>query len=153
MSDARRQVIPNFLAFFARLIKCEAMNGRDSYLELVKQFPLKTLKNDREHDLATEMIDQLMGHDLDRGAGDYLDALIVFVTKYEDEHHPIEDDMTPQQAVRALMEANKLTQADIGKIIGSEPSVSMFFKGTRTLSKKQALLLSDRFKVDASIFF
>jgi hypothetical protein len=69
---------------------------KDSYLELVKKFPLKTLKNDTEHDLALAMIDSLMGYDLDRGSGDYLDALIVLVTKYEDEHDPIEDDLTPK---------------------------------------------------------
>ena len=125
---------------------------KDSYLELVKKFPLKTLKNEADHEQACKMIDGLMGTDLDQGAGDYLDALIVFVTKYEDEYDPIQDDLTPQQAVRALMEVNNLTQADIGRIIGSEPAVSMFFKGNRSLSKKQVKLLSDRFKVDASIF-
>jgi HTH-type transcriptional regulator/antitoxin HigA len=125
---------------------------KDSYLELVKKFPLKTLKNDTEHDRALEMIDSLMGYDLDRGSGDYLDALIVLVTKYEDDHDPIEDDLTPKQALRALIEMNNLTQADIGRLIGSEPAVSMFLKGTRSLSKKQARVLSDHFKVDLSLF-
>jgi len=125
---------------------------KDSYLDLVKKFPLKTLKSDDEHDQACEIIDTLMGCELDHGAGDYLDALIVFVTKYENEHDPIPDDMTPQQAVRALMEANRLNQADIGKIIGSEPAVSMFLSGKRSLSKRQARLLSERFKVDVALF-
>ena len=50
------------------------------------------------------------------------------------------------------MEANKLSQADIGRIIGSESAVSMFLKGTRDLSKSQIKNLADRFKVDAAIF-
>jgi antitoxin component HigA of HigAB toxin-antitoxin module len=50
------------------------------------------------------------------------------------------------------MELNNLSQADIGRLIGSEPAVSMFFKGTRSLSKKQAKLLADHFKVDLALF-
>jgi HTH-type transcriptional regulator/antitoxin HigA len=119
----------------------------------VRRFPLKTIKNDVEHEEATRMISELMGHDLDSGAGDYLDALLVLVNKYEDEHHAIDETMTPQQALRSLMESNTLSQADIGRIIGSESAVSMFLKGDRDLSKAQIKKLADRFKVDASLFF
>ena len=92
----------------------------DTYMNQVRRFPLKTIKNDVEHEEATRMISELMGHDLDSGAGDYLDALLVLVNKYEDEHHAIDETMTPQQALRSLMESNTLSQADIGRIIGSE---------------------------------
>jgi len=124
----------------------------DSYMALLRRFPLKTIKNDEEHKEATAMISELMGRNLDGGAGDYLDALLVLVNKYENEHHAIDETMTPQQALRALMEANTLTQADIGRIIGSESAVSMFLKGQRDLSKSQIKKLAERFKVDASLF-
>jgi HTH-type transcriptional regulator/antitoxin HigA len=126
---------------------------RDTYMELVRQFPLKTIKDDDEHEQAANMISELMGRDVDSGAGDYLDALLVLVNKYEDEHHPIDETMTPQQVLRSLMESSKLSQADIGRIIGSESAVSMFLKGDRNLSKTQIKKLADRFKVDASLFF
>jgi HTH-type transcriptional regulator/antitoxin HigA len=116
------------------------------------RFPLKTIKNDQQHARAAEMISELIGRDLDIGSADYLDALLVLVNKYEDEHHAIGEDVTPQEALRALMEANGLNQADIGRIIGSESAVSMFLKGDRELSKAQIKKLSERFKVDASIF-
>lgn len=124
----------------------------DTYMDLVREYPLKTLKNDAEHERASAMISRLMGRDLDPGAGDYLDALIVLVNKYEDEHHAIGQDMTPQEALRALMEANDLNQAQIGRIIGSESAVSMFLKGERTLSKSQIRKLSERFKVEPGVF-
>ena len=60
--------------------------------------------------------------------------------------------MTAQQALRAIMDANDLTQADIGRIIGSESAVSMFLKGERALSKAQIKALVERFRVDASLF-
>jgi HTH-type transcriptional regulator / antitoxin HigA len=125
---------------------------RDTYMELVRRFPLKTIKNDDEHEQAANMISELMGRVLDSGSGDYLDALLVLVNKYEDEHHAIDETMTPQQALRSLMESNQLTQADIGRIIGSESAVSMFLKGDRDLSKTQIKKLAERFKVDAALF-
>jgi len=126
---------------------------RDSYIKLVQRVPLKTIKNDDQHEEATEMVSELMGRDLDSGAADYLDALLVLVNKYEDEHHAIDETMTPQQALRSLMESNDLSQADIGRIIDSESAVSMFLKGDRDLSKAQIKKLADRFRVDASLFF
>jgi HTH-type transcriptional regulator/antitoxin HigA len=125
---------------------------RDSYLELVQRVPLKTIKNDDAHARATRMISELMGRQLDPGAGDYLDTLLVLVNDYEEKHHAINETLTPQEALRALMEFNDLSQADIGRIIGSESAVSMFFKGERDLSKSQIKKLAARFKLDASVF-
>src|SRR5437660_7440849 len=126
--------------------------SRDSYMELVRRFPLKTIKNDDQHEQATTIISQLMGRDLDNGSADYLEDLIVLVNKYEDEHHAIDDRMSPQEALRALMEANGLNQAEIGRIIGSESAVSMFLKGDRGLSKTQIRKLAERFKIDPMVF-
>lgn len=125
---------------------------RDTYMELVQRFPLKTIKNDREHGRACAMVSELMGRKLDGGAGDYLDTLVVLVNKYEDEHHAMAEEMTPREMLRALMEANDLNQAGIGRIIGSESAVSMFLKGERGLSKSQIKRLAERFKVDAGVF-
>jgi HTH-type transcriptional regulator/antitoxin HigA len=110
------------------------------------------LKNDSDHERATATVSELIGRRLDGGASDYLDALIVLVNKYEDEHHGIDENMSPQEALRALMGFNGLSQSEIGEIIGSESAVSMFLKGDRGLSKSQIKKLSDRFKVDASLF-
>jgi HTH-type transcriptional regulator / antitoxin HigA len=129
-----------------------ARQGRDTYIELVRRFPLKPIKNDDEHAQAAAILSELMGRDLDAGSGDYLDALIVFVTKYEDEHHAIDEHMTPQEALRALMSANGLRQADVGRIIGSESAVSMFLKGDRGLSKSQIQKLAGRFRIDPAVF-
>jgi len=127
--------------------------GRDSYLELIRQLPLKPIRDEATHGAATEMIGQLIGHKLDAGAADYLDTLILLVNKYEDEHHtPMGTDLSPREALRAIMAANDLKQADIGRIIGSESAVSMFMKGQRDLSKTQIKALAAHFRVDASLF-
>jgi HTH-type transcriptional regulator/antitoxin HigA len=122
------------------------------YVRLIDRFPLKTIENDREHEAAVEVITGLMGTKLDKGEGDYLSALIALVNVYEDQNHVHGEDLTPREALKAIMEFNHLTQADIGRIIGSESAVSMFLKGHRELSRHQIKALVERFKVDASLF-
>lgn len=130
----------------------QSSRKRDAYTALIQEFPLKKLRDDDEHVKAVAMISRLMGREIDAGSADYLDALLILVNQYEDQHHAIDEDMTPQQALRALMEANHLRQSDIGRIIGTESGVSMFLKGTRELSKTQILKLAARFKVDPRLF-
>lgn len=124
----------------------------DSYMSLVRRFPLRPLKSEKSHALAVEMIGELFGRKLDSGASDYLDTLILLVNKYEDENHSASIDLTPQEALLAIMQANNLTQKDMGKIIGSEPSVSMFLMGKRDLSKTHIKALSERFRIDPLLF-
>jgi len=125
----------------------------DLYMDLIQRFPLKPIKNDATHQQAVEVVETLMGRKLKAGESDYLDTLILLVNKYEDVHHtPMGTDMTAQQALRAIMEANDMTQADIGRIIGSESVVSMFLNGERELSKPQIKALVERFRVDANLF-
>jgi HTH-type transcriptional regulator / antitoxin HigA len=125
----------------------------DAYMELIRKFPLRKLKNDDEHRQAVEIIEKLMGRAIDSGACDYLDMLILIVNKYEDEHHtPKGTQLTPQQALRAIMNANDMTQSEMGKVIGSESVVSMFLKGERELSKSHIKALVARFRVDAALF-
>jgi HTH-type transcriptional regulator/antitoxin HigA len=125
----------------------------DSYMELVRRFPLRPLKNDDEHARAVKAIEALMGRNLDAGAGDYLDTLILLVNKYEDDRHtPQGSHLTPRQALRAIMNANDLSQADIGRIVGSESAVSMFLKSERELSKTHIRALAEHFRVSTDLF-
>ena len=113
---------------------------------------IESVKNDRNHQQACAIISGLMGRRLDAAADERLNTLILLVNRYEDEHHAIDERMTPQAALRALMEANGLNQAAIGRIIGSESAVSMFLKGDRSLSKVHIRKLAERFKIDPMVF-
>jgi HTH-type transcriptional regulator/antitoxin HigA len=125
----------------------------DTYMDLIQRLPLKPIKDESQHDRAVEIIEELLGTETDSGTSDYLDTLILLVNKYEDDHHtPKGFDLSPQEALRAIMDANSLSQAQIGKIIGSESAVSMFLKGERELSKAHIKALAARFRVDANLF-
>ena len=125
----------------------------DAYLALIHRFALKPIKNDADHEQAVSIITELIGRDLDTGSSDYLDTLILLANKYEDEHHrPAGGFKSPREALQAIMSANGLSQAEMGKIIGSEPALSIFLKGHRGLSKAHIKALVSRFRVDASLF-
>lgn len=128
-------------------------SGRDDYMELVRRLPLRPIRDDVEHARAVEVIGELMGRKLDRAAGDYLETLILLVNKYEDEKHtPGGASLSPREALRAIMRVNKLSQSEMGRIIGSESAVSMFLNGERELSKSHIKALVGRFRVDAGLF-
>jgi len=55
-------------------------------------------------------------------------------------------------ATKAIMSANGIAQAQMGKSIGSESAVSMFLKGERGLSKAHIKAIVARFRVNASVF-
>jgi HTH-type transcriptional regulator/antitoxin HigA len=136
-----------------RTKRSPAARPADTYMKLIRRLPLKPIKNDQQHQAAVDVISGLFGHDLDDGASAYLDTLILLVNQYEDVHHtPGGTELTPQAALRAIMATNSLTQAQIGKIIGSETAVSMFLKGDRGLSKAHIKALVERFGIDAAVF-
>ncbi|HWE94692.1 MAG TPA: hypothetical protein VG269_12075 [Tepidisphaeraceae bacterium] len=123
----------------------------DTYMNLIRRFPLKPIKGDDEHEQAVGIIRELIGREHDGGTNDYLDTLILLVNKFEDENHtPAGVRLSPQEALRAIMNANNLSQAEMGRIIGSESAVSMFLGGERELSKSHIKALVARF--DAGLF-
>ena len=125
----------------------------DTYMELIDRMALKPIKDEIQHDQAVQIIGELIGRKSDGGTSDYLDTLILLVNKYEDEHHtPDGLDLSPQEALRAIMSANGISQAKMGKIIGSESAVSMFLDRERGLSKAHIKAIVARFRVNANLF-
>src|SRR5258708_39652452 len=89
--------------------------SRDYYLELVKAFPLASIKSDEHLQEAQKVMDQLLAQgELDDGAEMYLDALSDLVAAYEDEHHAIAP-ASDADMLRHLMEAKGITQAQLGR--------------------------------------
>ena len=125
----------------------------DAYMKLIRRLHLKPIRDEAQHEQAVKMIGELIGRNSDVGTGDYLDTLILLVNKYEDENHtPRGFYLSPREAFRAIMNSNGISQAQMGKIIGSESAVSMFLNGERELSKAHIKAIVARFRVDANLF-
>lgn len=125
----------------------------DDYLNLVKCFPLRPLRGDREYDAAVAVLDTLVVRDLSAGETDYLDALTRFVEDFDQKNRqPPGARLSVLQRLKHLMSENDMTSSDLGRVLGSASAASMILHGRRAISKAQVKKLSTRFRLDARFF-
>src|SRR5687768_5612348 len=87
--------------------------SRDSYLALVLDFPLASIKSDEQLAEAQRVMDRLLARGtLDEGADIYLDALSDLVGAYEDERHAVQP-ASDADMLRHLMEAKGVSQIQL----------------------------------------
>ena len=130
---------------------------RDSYFDLVREFPLVPIKGEEQHKTALDFLEKLAIRDentLDEGERAYLDALTQFVGDYEEKHLRAGiGHMKPLDALKFLMQENGMKPIGLGKLLGNRSLASQILNGKRGLSKTHIRLLSERFKVEAGLFF
>jgi len=127
----------------------------DSYLTLIQEQPLRAIRNGRDFDAASQMIDRLaVRDDLDEGEQQYLDAIEVLIDAYENIVMPVRHDRrTPMERLKAAMRASQTTPAQLRLILGgSQSMVSMILSGQRALSKKAIAKLAAHFRLDPGYF-
>jgi HTH-type transcriptional regulator/antitoxin HigA len=128
---------------------------RDTYLALVRRFPLRPIRNEAELDAAIAMIDELTDRDdLDDGEADYLDVLGDLVERYEDKVHPIPTgDLSDAEMLAHLMEARGVKQVDVARATGiAESTLSELLRGKRYLTRGQITKLAVYFHVGPGVF-
>jgi HTH-type transcriptional regulator / antitoxin HigA len=126
----------------------------DDYLELIRRFPLRTIRSKGEFEIAGRLLDELVGRDdMTVGQRDYLDGLVRFVRDYEANvfRNKLRK-LTPIQVLNHLMEENGMNTSDLGEILGSRGLASEVLNGKRALSKTLIGKLVRRFRVEPSLF-
>jgi len=102
--------------------------SKDSYLELVLDFPLASIKSDDHLEEAQKVIDALLARvTLNEGEETYLDALSDLVGAYEDEHHAIAT-ASDADMLQHLLDAKGITQAQLGREADLAKSFKTVFK-------------------------
>jgi len=126
--------------------------SRDSYVELVLDFPLTSIKSDEHLVEAQRVMDRLLARDLlDEGAETYLDALSDLVGSYEDAHHAIEP-ASDAHMLRHLMEAKGVSQMQLSRDTGLPKStVSEVLAGKKPFSRKIIHKLANYFHVNVGV--
>lgn len=124
----------------------------DSYLELVMECPLASIKTESQLAVAQAMIDRLLTQGkMDDGEEMYLDALSDLVAAYEDVHSPIAP-ASDADMLRHLMEAKGVTQVELHRGTGIPKStISEVLAGKKPFSKTLIRTLADFFQVDTSV--
>ncbi len=132
--------------------KTTARRVPDSYLELVKRFPLIRIRDEAHLDEAIDVMNVLLAEDGDAGAREYLDVLTDLIRAYEDAHVSIPD-VTEADVLRELMRSNGLTQSELARRSRiPQSTISAVLTGARSLTKGQVIKLAGLFGVSPAAF-
>jgi len=125
----------------------------DTYLKLIRELPLVSIKSEEHLDAAQAIIDRLTDKKkLDGGAQAYLDALCDLIVVYEDQHHSIPA-ASDADLLRHLMEAKGVTQIQLHNDTGlAKSGISEILAGKKSFSKAMIGKLASYFHVPTSVF-
>lgn len=124
----------------------------DTYLELIRELPLRSIRTESELDAAETMLHRLLEQRLDRGAKQYFDALTDLIEVYEDKAHPVPD-ATEAELLQMLLDSNGLSQTELGRQVGiSQSTLSAVLSGVRSLTRDHVVTLARRFNLSPAAF-
>jgi HTH-type transcriptional regulator/antitoxin HigA len=100
---------------------------------------IRILRGEAEYEAAVDEIERYFDHPPKRGSpeGDRFDLLTLVVGEYERRHWPI-DPPDPVDAIRYGMETRGLSQADLGRLLGSRQRASDILSRRRPLTMRMA---------------
>ena len=126
------------------------------YLQLFGQFPIRPIRSDGEYEAALAVLDPLAIRDegsLSHDEQDYLEALTLVVSAYDDKHHRIDtSNVTPRRLVRHLMQERGMSASDLGLVLGSKSAATFILNGSRVPSRTQCFKLARYFGLDPGAF-
>lgn len=105
------------------------------------------IRTEKQLDAATAVLHELVDRKRDAGEVAYLDVLSDLITKYEDEHDPIED-VAPGAMLAFLMEQHSPTQKELEqKTAIAQSTISAILTGSHQMTVEPMKLLAAAFKV------
>lgn len=125
-------------------------------MKLIREFPLRPIRNVREYEEAARIIDRLAIQtegSLSPGEQDYLDALTLVVEAYDRDHFDMKlRSLTPVDVLKNLMAEHEMKTSDLGRLLGNRALASLILNGKRGLSKTHIRILADHFNVEPGLF-
>ncbi|MEE8291960.1 MAG: type II toxin-antitoxin system HigB family toxin [Candidatus Tectomicrobia bacterium] len=127
--------------------------AQDTYLALIRTFPLRPIRSEAELDEAMAVIDALVVTDpLEAAAADYLAVLSALVEQYEAEAHSISP-ASDAEMLRHLIDAKAVSQVQVAQETGIvESTISAVLAGKRHLTREHIGKLAHYFHVSPSVF-
>ncbi len=126
----------------------------DSYFELVRRFPLVSIRDDAQLDRASAMLKDVlqMDYEGDAGTGAYLDALTDLVEMYESARFPTSH-VTPRELLSFLMNQHELTQEKLASAVDMPQStISAILGGKRAMTVEHMNRLAAHFGLPGRAF-
>jgi HTH-type transcriptional regulator/antitoxin HigA len=124
----------------------------DTYFALVKRYPLRSIRNERELNAAQEVVDALLRDHLDEGGLTYLDALSDLIIVYEQDHHAIAP-LPPHELLAHMLDERGMAQADLTRATSlAKATVSDLVTGKRPFTVNQMHAVASVFGLPGSVF-
>jgi HTH-type transcriptional regulator / antitoxin HigA len=124
-----------------------------TFAGLCRMLPPRPIHDETDYNNAIEMLDSLVGFQLNKDQLDYVEVLTTLVGTYEDKYHAIDtSDISGLDSLKYLLEQSNMTASDLGVLLGNRSLGSKILRGERELSKTHLRILAERFKVDAGLF-
>jgi HTH-type transcriptional regulator / antitoxin HigA len=123
------------------------------YSNLLTEFVPKIIETEEEYETALQVFEPLFfkKNRTPEERAFYL-LLRMLIEDYEEAHYSMPASL-PHEVLQHILESSGMRQADLVELgIGSSGVVSEIVNGKRAISKAQAKILADRFKVSPSLF-
>ncbi len=125
----------------------------DKYIQLLKQFPPRTINNEEQLEATQSQIDRLLDkHKLTSEESDYLNILGVLVFEYEQAQESIPD-IYGVELLKVLIKERQLRQKDLVAVLKTESIVSDILSGKRQLTVRYIQELAQFFNLSPAVFF
>src|SRR4051794_9490746 len=111
---------------------------------------IKPIRNDEDHAQAVREIERLWGAPEGTPESDKLDVLATLVDAYEKQRWPV-DPPDPIAAIEDVLQERDMSQADLGRILGSRQRAHEILTRKRALSKEMIYALHRALHIPAEI--
>jgi HTH-type transcriptional regulator/antitoxin HigA len=124
-----------------------------TYLDLVRQHPLRPVESEADRDAALAFLDALLARGgLSADQEDYLEVLALLVRDYEDRHHPAPP-VSGAEMLRHKMDHREETLAQVARGAGvPRPTLAAVLGGKREVTPSLARKLAACYRTEPSLF-
>jgi len=124
---------------------------KKAYTKLLSSKAPHVIENETEYERFLAEAQNLVRRELSVAESQFLDLLTLLIEKYEEQRFPSAA-VEPATIIRELMAAQRVSQSDVAKVIGSKGNASEVLAGKRDVSKAQAKRLGVLFRVPPHLF-
>lgn len=122
------------------------------YGKLLAEIVPTVIDSEAEYERLEDIFNRLFKDDRSPEEDKLFDLLANLLEDYEKRTLPVLETSSPLETLRFLMNENNLKQKDIVPLFGSQGIASEILSGKRAISKTQAKLLAEKFKVSTELF-
>ena len=121
------------------------------YARLLSTVQPKRIETEKENDRYLEIIEKLMKKERTPEEGLLLDLLVSLVEEFEDKYYRM-GEVSPLDLLKSLMEDHGMQRKDLARPLGSPSRATEILTGKRGITKAQAKILGQHFKLDPTAF-